>query len=447
MHARLPCRHPRTPHHVCNSTYCLSGSSDLTQASVREHADGAVHVYLKILESPSEHDELVQIMLELSHEHQLSADTPSSSPACAPSLSAGTASAANHAIMQTVLCQPAASNTAQKSVPEAQPGTAAEQADAKQAVSKACQQADTLMLPELPMVASKAPPDSAWPDRPSVRKGLGGALSHLTSLTPLPWPLPSWHPNPKQDATLLPPAGAHTPADSPQGPESSQTDESCRLHVASEALASPNAHAQHDVSPSATERAAKSSTTVDPAPVCKSCQPCTAVLMPESPQPLESAQQPYSPGPVPNNNNRIQMLCWPSSIASESAAAPEEAADSDKGAAHNRSVSWDGLQNLNDSRLPPPFPSQTEAPVVEGPALEAPVHVQDAAPDPPLADLKPEQQALLVKGLQLSVHVCQVKHCSPLPRPHLPFIPTTPTNLHTGGQTSPRPACCASQTY
>lgn len=370
-----------------------------------------MHVCLKVLAPASEHGEPVHITLQLNHKHQVSADTSPLSPACPDAKSDGVSSAANHANMHAVQCRPAAPNTAQKTVPEPQPQAAAEQAASMCAVVKSYEQAGALVMSELPMVVSRAPPDSRPPEGYSVRKGLGGTLFHLTSLNPLPWPLPSWHLNSKSAATSLPPAAAdaYSPADSPYSSERNQTNGSSQLHAASEAVASPIAP-QDGASPPATARAAMSSTHADPAQLWKSTQPYDAVLLSESAQPLESAQQPHSPGPVPNNN-QPQMSCRPPSIASESSAPPSQVADSYEGAAVTQSLSWDGLQHHNDTHLAPPSSSRTEAPVAEGTTSKAPLHVQQlhvAAPHPQLADLKPEQQALLGKGLQLKTQVCQV---------------------------------------
>lgn len=388
--------------------FCFQ-QSELTHCIVR-HADGTVHVCLKVLEPASEHGQLVHVTFQLSHKHRGSGDTPPASPACPDAKSDGIAPATNHAKMHAVQCQPAAPSTAQKAVSEPQPQASAEEVVSQCTINKPHQQAGALVMSELPMVVSRAPPDSPPPDKQSVRKGLGGTLSHLTSMSPLPWPLPSWHLNPKSVATSLLPAAAdaHSPADSLHSPERNQTDGSSQLHAASEAVASP-VPPQDEASPSATAQAATSRTNLGPAQVWEVTQPCNAVLLPESAQPLESAQQPHSPGPVPNNN-QPQTLCRPSSIASESLAPPPDVADSDEGAAVSQSrISYSGLQNHNDTRSAPQSSSRTDALVVEGTASKAPVPVQHvAAPDSHLADLKPEQQALLVKGLRLTTQVCQV---------------------------------------
>lgn len=370
-----------------------------------------VHVSLMVSEPAPAHGKLVHVAL--SYQHHASDESYPSSSVCPDPEEDGSASSANHATTQKVSGQPTAANApkAHESAGEAQPGIAAEQAVSKGAASGSCEQAETLVQP---VVTSRASADSLASDGHSISKGLAGALSHLTSLNPLHWPIPSWN----SDATSLPPAaaGVHTPADSPQAPESSQTVESCQPHATSEALASPNPPQGAAVA-SATARASTTNSAPDPAQSVEPFQPGNAWPVSESAQLLESAQQRHNPGPV-SINNRLLAPCLPSSTASESSALLPAAADSNKDAVFVHSVSHrNGMQNHPHPQLAQASSNLTEAPVVGTTALEAPVHAQVAVPDLGMTHLKPEQQALLAKGLQLSMHVCEVTTPSPPPLP------------------------------
>ena len=410
-------------------------------------------------------DTLVHVTL--SHHPNAEAAAPSA-PSQAPSESKSEALDSSASLETTKADDHRSSSaptTAAESAAESQTQTAPKQPSVG-AVSKVNKQLDPPTLSELPVMTSTAAtaerPPSTMGSAP-VSRVLGAALSQSWGL-PLPWPLPSWRPAAPRaattaarpatttaamtaavpaipanilDATTLAatPAAisaanalatipAATPAttlaateaqgtaDSLQRREPSLADRAFQCPGAAKALASQNAS-----SPSAKAQEFASNMSLDSPHDDEVYRTCVPVPGSESAQPLESAQQRHMPTSEPNSGLPEH---FPQLTAASQSMTPSAVADADN---DKTAASENGLRHHHDHpHLCPGSLSPLEEPFLERTAPEAALTAQDAPDstdnDSPehdsteLAHLKPEQQALLAKGLQLCIQVHQVE---PLP--------------------------------
>ena len=435
----------------------LSGRHWLTHCISCEGACGAVRMSIRVLESaPALDDTLVHVTL--SHDHRAAAATPAPPlQACPESQSEAldffASLDATKAAEQGSSSAPA---TAGKPAAEIQNQTALKQLPSMGAVSQASEQLSIPALPELSGVTSTATTAesmSANKTSAPVSLVLGAALSQSWGL-PLPWPLPSWRPatTPAATTAAVPatttaamtaampatptttldatmpaatptasaaanawaatpaatPAATEAQADPYQKLESSLVDEAFQLHETPEAVASLNVP-QDDSSPSTTAQASNPSMSSDSPHADESCRMCVSVPESESAQPFESAQQQHMPTSAPNSELPKH---FPLSAAAPQSVTPPAGADSD----NDRTVtSQNGLQRQHGH----PHLGSGSLTQLEETAPEAALSAQDAAPDSAehdlaehdsteLAHFKPEQQALLAKGLQLCNQVQQV---------------------------------------
>ena len=412
---------------------------------------------IRILESASADDDTL-VHVTLSHSSSMAPDAPSCSPS--PEPKSDVASSASFEASRVAHAQMPASTTLGKPAAESQTETATKQQPSMEAVSKADKQPSIPILPELPVMTRTAATAESLPSslRSSapVSRVLGGALSQSWGL-PLPWPLPSWRPATTPAATTAaisatttagmtsavpatPPTmlyattpaatpaassaanawPATTPAtklasseaqaiaDSHQEGEPSLADRAFHRHGASEATASPRAS-----SPPTTAQAFASNLSPESSYPDEICRTCVSVPLSGSAQPLESTQQQHVPKSVPDNSLPKH---FPLSAAASLSVTLPAVADADVG---KTATSQKGVQRGHDhphlgsgSLIRLEEPSERTVP-------EATLSAHAAAPDSAEHDsgehsstekthLKPEQQALLAKGLQLCIQVQQV---------------------------------------
>ena len=431
---------------------------------------------IRVSESASAHDGTL-VHVTLSHHHNAAAAAPSStSQARSESVSKSEALAFSASLEATRLADHRSSSaptTAGKPAAESQTRTAPKQQPSTGAVSTVNMHLGAPKLPELPVMTSTDATAESLPSTMGsapVSRVLGSALSQSWGL-PRPWPLPSWRPAARPATTtaamtaaipVTPPTilDATTPASTPaatsaanalattpaatsatppaateaqaivdslQMHEPSLADRAFQFHSASEALALPNA-----ASPSTTVQASASNMSLDPTHAEELCSTCVSVPGSESAQPLQAAQQRHMPTSA--TDSRLPKHFRLSAAASLSLT-PSAVTDAD---ADTTAASQNGLRHHHDHpHLGPGSLTHLEEPSLERAAPEAALSAQDAAPgsteddcseyDPiELPHFKPEQQALLAKGLQLCIQVHQVQ---PLPAPPPPPTPHPPAGV------------------
>ena len=412
---------------------------------------------IRVLESASAQDEtLVHVTLSL-HHNAAAAASPSPSRVTSQSKSEALDSFASLEATKTAdQRRPSAPTIAGKPAAESQIKTAPKQQPPVGADSQACERLGIPTLPEVPFVTSTASTAESLQTTMGSAPGsrvLGSAIPQSWGL-PLPWPLPSWRPAtttaataaattaatiaattaaisatttaamtaviPARKTTMLnatipaaTPAArsaaseAQATADSQQKLESSLTDKAFHGHGVFGALALPNAS-----SPSTTAHAFASNMSSDSPRAGESWRSRVSEPGSESAQLLESTQHQHVPNSAPKSGLSKHL---PLSAAESVKPAAVADADSVKTA-----TSQNGLQHRHDHpHVGAESSAQLDEPSFERTAPEAAPGAQEAAPDSAehdypepnlaeLAQLKPEQQALLAKGLQLCIQVHQV---------------------------------------